>query len=204
MTSGYWPISQVPSPCILPIDLVQACKSFEQFYLSRHSGRRLTWQPSLGNADIRVSFKARKIELNVSTLAMVILLLFSELEEGEFLTYSVSPPLYPPSFCDRFILLQAIKDATTIVDNELQRHLQSLACAKFKILKKRPPSRDVSTNDSFSFNDDFTSAMQKVKINTISSKVESGDERRETRDRVDEERKHQIEVFHIFVFDVEF
>jgi cullin 3 len=96
--------------------------------------------------------------------------------------------------------LQEIKDATTIVDHELQRHLQSLACAKFKILKKHPPSRDINTEDSFSFNDDFTSTMQKVKINTVSSKVESSEERRETRDRIDEERKHQIEVFHIFFF----
>lgn len=205
MTSGYWPISQSPSPCILPAELVQTCKSFEQFYLSRHSGRRLTWQPSLGNADIRASFQARKIELNVSTFAMVILLLFSDLEEGEFLTYSVSPSLCPPSrLSDHFVYLQEIKEATTIVDTELQRHLQSLACAKFKILKKHPPGRDINTDDSFSFNDDFTSTMQKVKINTISSKVESGEERRETRDRVDEERKHQIEVFHIYFlsFDV--
>jgi cullin 3 len=97
MTSGYWPISQSPSPCILPTELVQTCKSFEQFYLSRHSGRRLTWQPSLGNADIRVSFKAKKIDLNVSTFAMVILLLFNDLQEDEFLTYSVSPLMYPPS-----------------------------------------------------------------------------------------------------------
>jgi cullin 3 len=37
--------------------------------------------------------------------------------------------------------------------------------------------------------------MQKIKINTISSRVESGEERKETRDRIDEERKHQIEVF---------
>jgi len=37
--------------------------------------------------------------------------------------------------------------------------------------------------------------MLKIKINTISSRVESGEERRETQDRIDEERKHQIEVF---------
>jgi cullin 3 len=97
------------------------------------------------------------------------------------------------------LIYQEIKEATTIVDHELQRHLQSLACAKFKVLKKHPPSRDVSTDDSFSFNDDFTATMQKIKINTVSSKVESGEERKETRDRIDEERKHQIEVFHSHV-----
>jgi len=36
--------------------------------------------------------------------------------------------------------------------------------------------------------------MKKVKIQTISSKVESGEERKETLDRIDEERKHQMEV----------
>lgn len=41
--------------------------------------------------------------------------------------------------------------------------------------------------------------MQKIKINTISSRVESGEERKETRDRIDEERKHQIEVHDILV-----
>lgn len=87
-----------------------------------------------------------------------------------------------------------IKEATSLVDSELQRHLQSLACAKFKILKKHPPGRDVNVDDSFSFNADFTAPTLKIKINTISSKVESTEERRETQDRVDGERKHQIEV----------
>lgn len=89
---------------------------------------------------------------------------------------------------------QDIKEATGIVDNELQRHLQSLACAKFKILKKHPSGRDVNADDSFSFNNDFSSSLQKIKISTISSKVETGEERKETRDRVDEERRYQTEV----------
>ncbi|KAF8896373.1 Cullin, partial [Infundibulicybe gibba] len=176
MTSTFWPMSHSSSPCNLPEVLLKTCKSFEHFYLSRHSGRRLTWQPSLGNADVRVSFKTRQHDLNVSTFALVILLLFESLSDSEFLTYS------------------EIKNATAIVDGELQRHLQSLACAKFKILKKHPPGRDVNPEDSFSFNDDFTSTLQKIKINTISSRVETGEERKETRDRIDEERRHQTEA----------
>jgi len=156
--------------------MVQTSKSFEQFYLSRHTGRRLTWQPSLGNADVRVAFKTGKHDLNVATFALVILLLFENQEADEFLTY------------------EEIKQATSIADNELQRHLQSLACAKFKILKKHPPGREVNPTDSFSFNADFTSNLQKIKISTISSKVESGEERKETKDRIDEERKHQTEA----------
>lgn len=90
MTSTFWPMSHSPATCILPEILTKSCRSFEQFYLSRHSGRRLTWQPSLGNVDVRVQFKARKHDLNVSTFALVILLLFENLSENDFLTYEVS------------------------------------------------------------------------------------------------------------------
>ena len=89
---------------------------------------------------------------------------------------------------------QEIKTATSIPDIELQRNLQSLACAKFKILKKHPPGRDVNATDSFSFNADFTSPLSKIKISTVASRVETSDERRETKDRVEEERRHQTEV----------
>ncbi|KAJ7170656.1 Cullin-domain-containing protein [Mycena crocata] len=176
MTSTFWPMAHPTSTCILPLDLIQTSKSFEQFYLSRHSGRRLTWQPSLGNADVRVTFKTKKHDLNVSTFALVILLLFEDLGADDILTY------------------EEIREATSIADNELQRHLQSLACAKFKVLKKHPAGRDVDPSDSFSFNADFSSSLQKIKISTISSKVESGEERKETKDRIDEERRHQTEA----------
>lgn len=90
--------------------------------------------------------------------------------------------------------LQEIKASTHIEDTELQRHLQSLACAKFKVLKKHPPGRDVNPDDSFSFNDDFSSPLQKIKISTVASRVETGDERKKTLGYIDEERRHQIEV----------
>ncbi|KIK63142.1 hypothetical protein GYMLUDRAFT_41464 [Collybiopsis luxurians FD-317 M1] len=176
MTSTFWPMTHSSSPCNLPQQLLDAQKPFERFYLSRHSGRRLTWQSSLGNADVRVAFKSRKHDVNVTTSALVILLLFEELGEEEFLTY------------------EEIQQATALDHADLQRHLQSLACAKYKILKKHPPSRDVQTNDSFSFNSGFTAPLQKIKINTVSSKVESGEESKETHDRIDEERRHQIEA----------
>ncbi|PFH52964.1 hypothetical protein AMATHDRAFT_1696 [Amanita thiersii Skay4041] len=176
MTSTFWPMSQTAAPCTLPPEMVQACKSYEYFYNTQHSGRRLTWQPSLGNADVKVRFKARDHELNVSTFALVILLLFQNLSVEEFLSYS------------------EIKEATGIEERELKRQLQSLACAKFKVLKKHPPGRDINFSDAFSFNDGFQSELRKIKIAVVTAKVESGDERRETKDRIDEERKHQTDA----------
>jgi len=116
----------------------------------------------------------------VSSFALVILLLFENLGEGEFLTY------------------EEIKTATSIPDSELQRSLQSLACTKFKVLRKYPVGRDVNPDGSFSFNGDFSSPLQKIKINTVAARVESGEERRETQDRVEEERRYQIDVRTLF------
>lgn len=89
MTSTFWPIMHAESTCVLAPVMVKACKSYEAFYLSRHSGRRLTWQPALGNADVRVQFKARSHDLNVSTFALVIILLFEDVEDGGRLSYQV-------------------------------------------------------------------------------------------------------------------
>ena len=69
--------------------MVKSCNAFERFYLSRHNGRRLSWQPSLGNADVRVRFKSKSHDLNVSTYALVILLLFETLGPEDILTYEV-------------------------------------------------------------------------------------------------------------------
>jgi cullin 3 len=48
--------------------------------------------------------------------------------------------------------------------------------------------------DSFSFNVDFSAPLQKIKISTVAARVEDADERKETKDRVDEERRHQMDV----------
>jgi len=51
----------------------------------------------MGTADVRVKFKSRKHDLTVSTIALVILILFEDLKDDDFLTYEVSrtPPLIP-------------------------------------------------------------------------------------------------------------
>jgi cullin 3 len=102
--------------------------------------------------------------------------------------HSFSPPssLNPPP--------QDILGSTLIPAPDLARTLQSLACGKYRILTKHPKSRDVSPTDSFAFNDNFTAPIVKIKIATVANKVETGEERTETVEKVDEERKHQAEA----------
>lgn len=96
----------------------------------------------------------------------------------------------------RPFVVQDIKSATAIPETDLQRNLQSLACAKYKILKKHPAGRDINPDDTFTFNADFSAPLQKIKISTVAARVENTDERKETKDRVEEERRHQTEVSH--------
>ena len=66
LTTGSWP-TQSGAKCELPKDIEGSCETFKAFYLSKHTGRRLTWQTNMGTADLRADFEGRKYELNVST-----------------------------------------------------------------------------------------------------------------------------------------
>ncbi|KAK8853446.1 hypothetical protein IAR55_004152 [Kwoniella newhampshirensis] len=177
LTASYWPQPIVaPSTCTFGAQLRPAMDTFQRYYDSRHSGRRLTWQGNLGTADVKVKFKSRSHDLNVSTHALVVLLLFEDVKAGDSLSYP------------------AIKSATDMPDGDLIRTLQSLACAKFRVLTKNPKGRDVNPTDKFEFNEAFASPLARIKIMQVASKVENTKEREETQGMVDEERRHQVEA----------
>jgi cullin 3 len=171
--------------CVFPPVVESVRKRFEKFYLDKHSGRALSWQANMGTADIRATFrrangKVQRHDLNVSTYAMVILLLFQDLPSTQYLTF------------------EEIEAQTNIPAYELVRNLQSLALApKTRVLRKEPMSKDVKPADKFYFNEEFTSNFVKVKIGVVSgssSKVENNEERRNTQKRTDEERGVAIEA----------
>ena len=111
LTTGFWP-TQVGANCSLPPQILSCCDAFKELYLKQHSGRRLQWQPNMGNADLKAVFSSRKHEINVSTYQMCILLLFNTSDQMSY---------------------EEIQIATSIPVADLKRALQSLACAKFKV-----------------------------------------------------------------------
>ena len=191
LTTTMWPLESMSpsynhearSACVFPASIQLVKQGLEKFYLGQHVGRQLTWQPSMGTADIRAYFPKSKgpiktRELNVSTYAMVILLLFNDLPSGGFLT------------CEE------IQAKTNIPINELMRNLQSLAVApKSRVLIKEPMSKDVKLTDKLYFNESFYSQFNKVKIGVVSSnKVENSKERMETEKKLSESRGALIEA----------
>lgn len=62
------------------------------------------------------------------------------------------------------------------------------------VLRKEPMSRDVADGDVFSVNDAFQSKLYKVKIGMVAAQRDSDEGREEARERVEEDRKPQIEA----------
>ena len=192
LTSTMWPLESMGSSqreddfaqtCIFPPSIETIRQGFEKFYLEKHSGRKLMWQANMGTADIRAFFPKSKSsikvrELNVSTYAMAVLLLFNEMRDGESMTCA------------------EIQARTNIPIHDLTRNLQSLAVApKTRVLIKEPMSKDVKPTDRFSFNESFHSPFSKIKIGVVSSnRVEDPLERRETERKNDDSRAHIIEA----------
>ncbi|CAF92555.1 unnamed protein product, partial [Tetraodon nigroviridis] len=92
---------------------------------------------------------------------------------------------------------EEIQQETDIPERELVRALQSLACGKptQRVLTKEPKSKEIENGHVFTVNDQFTSKLHRVKIQTVAAKQgESDPERKETRQKVDDDRKHEIEA----------
>ncbi|ETI19298.1 hypothetical protein G647_09130 [Cladophialophora carrionii CBS 160.54] len=193
LTTTIWPFESLSKPdeeesrteCMFPASVERVRQRFQNFYLEKHTGRKLTWMPGLGDADMRATFttggKTRRYELNVSTYAMVILMLFNDVPAGESLTFD------------------QIAAETNIPKPELIRNLQSLSLvAKWRVLRKEPVTKDVKPTDKFYFNEDFSSQFLKIKVSVVAggggNRVENQDERRATQKRTDEERGIVIEA----------
>lgn len=195
-----WPITSVEQACALPEVLLKGIEAFSTFYGAKHAGRKLTFRAEHGNVEVKVRFAARSHELTVATHGMVVLALFEGLGPDESLSCNVrNLPSASPSPIESLTLTRAfdsqdIAIATKMPAPELRRTLQSLACAKYKILNKTPRSRDVDDADTFSFNSTFACNLAKIKIQTVANKVESAEERKETEGKVEEERRTLYDV----------
>ena len=120
--------------------------------------------------------KGRRHIICTSTFQMCVLLLFNLRDK---LTY------------------EEIKEETSIPDRELTRALQPLAMGKAnqRILVKHPKSKEIEPSHVFMVNETFSSQFHRVKIQQASARQgESEPERNETKRKVDEDRKHEIEA----------
>jgi cullin-4 len=174
LSSAAWP-TYPDVEVKLPAEVSKHIEKYDRHYKHKHSGRRLAWKHALAHSVVRATFKKGTKELLVSAFQAIVLVLFNDIEEGGNLSYT------------------DIAAATSLVDAELQRTLQSLACAKFRILTKHPKSRDVNPTDTFTVNLNFTDPKYRIKINQIQLK-ETKEENTETHERVLRDRQYETQA----------
>lgn len=177
LTTTFWPIQPTKDTEIRYPDTLNNIKTkFEEYYLSKHRGRNLTWAPTFGSVDIRTRYKKKLYEINMPTYAAIIMLLF---ETRDLLTF------------------EEIQELTQIPKNELIRHLLSISVApRTRLLKKLPMSKDINSDDKFQINENFESSSSRIKVLTVSlaTKVENDDERKETMENIKSARRFEIDA----------
>ncbi|KAL3106907.1 hypothetical protein niasHT_010822 [Heterodera trifolii] len=216
LTSVFWPTNQAPM-CTLPQTAEQAFRHFEQFYLGKHNGRKITLNPGLGSADVKAIFypagapskmngtgtdagneedleSQQESEMPGSSSKSSVV---RRREEQKILTVTT----YMMCLLMRFnqhakMTYKQLLNETQIPDRELKRCLQSLAMGKQtqRILCRKGTGKEIEANDEFSVNDQFSSKLTRIKIQTVSGRSETEPERKETRAKVDDDRKHEIEA----------
>ena len=199
LTKGYWPGLNAPPTINLVRNPAFAYDVFKSFYMSKHSGRILTLQPRAGTADLNALFYGNKNEdgagastssnndtasnvalrkhiICVNTYQMVLLMLLNNRQKMTF---------------------DELKEETSIPEQELTRALQPLALGKAsqRILIKHPKSKEIEGSHEFSVNENFSSQLYRIKIQQASARQgEAEPERNETKKKVEEDRKHEIEA----------
>ncbi|XP_055374135.1 cullin-4B isoform X2 [Condylostylus longicornis] len=171
LTMGYWPTYPLME-VTMPPQLVKLQTVFQKFYLMKHSGRKLQWQPTLGHCVLKAQFLHGPKDFQVSLFQALVLLLFND---------------------KTLLSFEEIKSACNIEDGELRRTLQSLACGKARVITKIPKSREVEDKDQFQFNNEFTNKLFRIKINQIQMK-ETTEEQKATEERVYQDRQYQIDA----------
>lgn len=166
-----WP-TYADIPVNIPTSILQSQSDFENYFKDKHVGRKLSWKPSLATCQLRARFGKVNKELVVSGFQAIVLLLFNDSNE---LSY------------------EQIQGTTALPEAEVKRTLQSLACAKYKVLTKSPKGREVNDNDTFTFNEKFSDSRFRVKINQIQLK-ETKEENKETHQRVAADRHYETQA----------
>lgn len=193
ISASAWP-SYPDVPVTIPPIVASAIGDFEKFYSKKHTGRKLQWKHQLAHCQLRARFPKEKVpkDLVVSSFQAIVLLLFNDITEGDSMSYADIKEAV--GLC-KFVRCAPTRTELTssTADPELKRTLQSLACAKYRVLTKNPKGKEVNTTDQFWWNAGFTDEKRRIKINQIQLK-ETKEENKTTHERVAADRHYETQA----------
>eukprot|EP00253_Pinus_taeda_P015712 PITA_15712 len=138
----FWPPFKSSEPS-LPLEMSKCVNTFKEFYSTYTQHRKVTWLYSTGTCNAIGKFQAEQIEMVVTPYYAILLLLFNSSQKLSYLD---------------------IKAGLNLRDKDLVRLLHSIVFAKYKILLKKPDTKEISLSDTFEINYSFTNRKEKIKI----------------------------------------
>eukprot|EP00993_Chasmostoma_nieuportense_P002060 NODE_288_length_2486_cov_76.189487_g267_i0.p1 GENE.NODE_288_length_2486_cov_76.189487_g267_i0~~NODE_288_length_2486_cov_76.189487_g267_i0.p1 ORF type:complete len:765 (-),score=227.99 NODE_288_length_2486_cov_76.189487_g267_i0:125-2419(-) len=172
LTSGSWPLSAPKASLPLPVEVAQRQALFEEFYRSKHSGRKLSWLHQLSNGILKTGYalpQKRTYELQVTSYQMGILLLFNDAEE---------------------LSAESIQESTQIQSKDLAFALQVLVKNKL-LLSDQTDLPIMQPEQTYSLNFEYKSPHRKVPLHTWTPKETAEDT---TMKLVSVDRKYAIQA----------
>ncbi|ORZ35426.1 Cullin [Catenaria anguillulae PL171] len=173
LTDVAWPFGQQPTEFRLPQELERTFQKFTDFYQSKHSGRKLTWQFNHSRGEVKAVFPKSKVpyQLSVHMYQMGILLQYNS---GDVYT------------------LQELLDSTGLNLEYLKGHLSTLC--KAKILLCEPAGKQPGEpNTRYVFNADYKNKKTRLNLN-VKIKAEEKSETDDTNKHIEEDRKLLIQA----------
>jgi hypothetical protein len=152
-TTSHWPRPEGQSRALMPTELKEITESYSTFYYNQNPGHRLEYRMDKGTAEVTVRFHqdVSPYILMVSTYQMILLLMFNS-----------------ASSTDEYKLeYDTILDRIGLESGDIGHHLLSLCHPKHRILRKLPKSIQLSSNDTFHINPEFTQATKRVNVHTM-------------------------------------
>ncbi|RKP03492.1 hypothetical protein CXG81DRAFT_9486 [Caulochytrium protostelioides] len=161
LTSTHWPDApRCPDvTALMAPPLRHAMDAFHRFYMGQYSGRKLTFQFSLGLAELRAHFPKGRKEITVPTLTMHLLLACFNNDDDDASSHGGNK----------------IIERTGLSEELVYRHLVPLVHGKHRLLLKRPASRTIEPTDSFVFNHQFTAPVTKINLLALPKRAGAGD-----------------------------
>ncbi|KAF4694824.1 Cullin-4A, partial [Perkinsus olseni] len=182
LTSGIWPTytqwpKNVPT---LPSPLSSLQQSFTQFYVSKHSGRTLTWMPSLGGAVVRYNMRSTGSRVTVKDLVV-------SAAQAIVLTDVFNN--------DTTATAARITEVTGLPVEELRRILFPMVY-RVRVLRRStggPEDKQVGASEEYSLNKEFQDKKRRIVVPQMAIRDEKA-EVRATESRVNEDRQFLLDA----------
>ena len=174
LTAGSWP-DYASIDCALPKEVLRLQELFSQFYLNKHSGRKLLWQNALATCVLKATLQRGRKEFAVSGYQASVLLLFNEAET---------------------LSLEQLGAMSRLPERELRQTLASLSLGDqpaSRVLLKDPRNKKIADGDVFRVDANYRSPLFRVKINAVQLRDTKEDEKK-VLGKVFEDRQYAVDA----------